>query len=93
MAAFNGAGVPAGPVYRVDEAFADPQVRHLDLVAPARHPVLGPLDLVRNAVTSSRAVRTVRAASPEPGQHTAQVLGELGVSDEQIEGLRRRGVV
>jgi formyl-CoA transferase len=93
VAAFNDAGVPAGPVYRMDEAFADPQVRHLDLVAPAQHPVLGRLDLIRNAVTSSRAVQTVRAASPEPGQHTAQVLGELGVSDEQIDGLRRRGVV
>ncbi len=93
VAALNEAGVPAGPVYRVDETFADPQVRHLDLVAPVQHPVLGCLDLVRGPVTTSRGAAGVRAPSPEPGQHTAEVLAELGVSTEQVDDLRRRGVV
>jgi formyl-CoA transferase len=93
VAALNEAGVPAGPVYRVDETFGDPQVRHLDVVAGVEHPVLGHLDLVRAPVTTSRGLASVRAPSPEAGQHTAEVLAELGLSPEQVDDLRGRGVV
>jgi crotonobetainyl-CoA:carnitine CoA-transferase CaiB-like acyl-CoA transferase len=93
VAALNEAGVPAGPVYRVDETFADPQVRHLDMDAAVEHPVLGHLDLVRAPVTTSRGLASVRAPSPEAGQHTAEVLAELGLSPEQVDELRGRGVV
>jgi len=93
VSALNEAGVPAGPVYRVDETFADPQVGHLGMVAGVEHPVLGHLGLVRAPVTTSRAVASVRAPSPEAGQHTAEVLAELGLSPEQVADLRRRGVV
>jgi crotonobetainyl-CoA:carnitine CoA-transferase CaiB-like acyl-CoA transferase len=93
VAALNEAGVPAGPVYRVDETFADPQVRHLDMDAGVEHPVLGHLDLVRAPVTTSRGLASVRAPSPEAGQHTAEVLAELGLSPEQVDELRGRGVV
>jgi len=93
VAALNEAGVPAGPVYRVDETFADPQVRHLDVVAGVEHPVLGHLDLVRGPVTTSRGPASVREPSPEAGQHTAEVLAELGVSSQQLDDLRTRGVV
>lgn len=93
VSALNEAGVPAGPVYRVDETFADPQVQHLDVVASVHHPVLGRLGLVRGPVTTSRGAPSVRTPSPEPGQHTAEVLAELGVSSEHVADLRRRGVV
>jgi crotonobetainyl-CoA:carnitine CoA-transferase CaiB-like acyl-CoA transferase len=93
VAALTEAGVPAGPVYRVDETFADPQVRHLDVVAGVEHPVLGHLDLVRAPVTTSRDLASVREPSPEAGQHTAEVLTELGLSPEQVDDLRGRGVV
>ena len=93
VAVLNEAGVPAGPVYRVDETFADPQVRHLDLVAGVDHPVLGRMDLVRSPVTAGEDVRTVRSPSPEPGQHTDEVLGELGVTPAELRDLRARGVV
>ncbi|MBO0682498.1 MAG: CoA transferase [Candidatus Dormibacteraeota bacterium] len=93
VAVLNEVGVPAGPVYRVDEVFADPQVRHLRLTSPVTHPSLGSLDLVRNAVSSDRQVKTVRDPSPELGEHTSAVLGELGLTAAEIEDLRRRGVV
>jgi formyl-CoA transferase len=93
VAALNEAGVPAGPVYRVDETFADPQVRHLDVVAGVEHPVLGHLGLVRAPVTTSQGLASVRGPSPEPGQHTAEVLAELGLSPEQVHDLRGRGVI
>jgi crotonobetainyl-CoA:carnitine CoA-transferase CaiB-like acyl-CoA transferase len=93
VAAFNAVGVPAGPVYRLDEVFADPQVRHLGLVAPVRSPAQGEMGLVRNAVTTSNAVPTVREPAPGLGEHTAAVLTELGVTAEELAGLRERGVV
>jgi crotonobetainyl-CoA:carnitine CoA-transferase CaiB-like acyl-CoA transferase len=93
VARLNEAGVPAGPVYRVDQVFADPQVRHLGLTAAVEHPALGRMELVRNAVTTTLDVPTVRTASPEAGQHTADVLSELGLGALELEDLRKRGVI
>jgi formyl-CoA transferase len=92
VARFTEAGVPAGPVNRIDEAMREPQVRHLAMEAPVRHPVLGELSLVRNAVTLSRGPDSVRGPSPEAGQHTDEVLREIGVSDAELADLRARGV-
>jgi len=91
--AFNQAGVPCGPVYTMDEVFADPQVRHLAMTEPVEHPALGRLDIVRNAVRMTDTPPTVRAPSPDPGEHTAEVLGELGYTPGQIDGLRAGGMI
>jgi len=89
----NEAGVPCGPVYRMDEVFSDPQVTHLAMTAPVEHPVLGRLEVLRNAVTMTGAAGTVRAPTPEAGEHTDQVLRELGLEPRQIDDLRKRGIV
>ncbi len=89
----NEVGVPCGPVYRMDEVFADPQVVHLAMTAPVEHPVLGQLDVVRNAVTMTGATASVRAPTPESGQHSDEVLRELGLAAHEIEDLRQRGIV
>ncbi len=91
--AFAEVGVPAGPVYRVDEALADPQVEHLGVVTEVDGSALGRIALVRNPVTSDHDITTVRTATPAAGQHTDEVLGELGLSTADIEALRARGVV
>ena len=91
--ALNQAGVPCGPVYRMDEVFADPQVGHLAMTAPVQHPALGQLDIVRNAVRMSGGPPTVRAPSPEPGGHTGEVLAELGYPETEIDRLREQGVI
>ena len=91
--ALNAAGVPCGPVSRLDEVFDDPQVRHLQMVAPVDHGELGRIDILRNAVTMSDGPPTVRTPSPDPGQHTEEVLGELGISPERIDDLRARGIL
>ena len=90
---FNNAGVPAGPIYMMDQVFADPQVRHLGIAQPVEHPTLGRLELVGQAVTLSRTPSRLRNASPEPGEHTDSILRELGYSDGDIEGLRQRRIV
>jgi crotonobetainyl-CoA:carnitine CoA-transferase CaiB-like acyl-CoA transferase len=91
--AMNQAGVPCGPVYRMDEVFADPQVQHLVMTEQVQHPVLGRLDIVRNAVRMTGASPTVRAPSPDAGDHTAAVLAELGYPPAQIDRFRADGVV
>jgi crotonobetainyl-CoA:carnitine CoA-transferase CaiB-like acyl-CoA transferase len=91
--ALNQAGVPCGPVYRMDEVFADPQVGHLGMTAPVEHPALGRLDIVRNAVRMSGGPPTVRAPSPERGGHSAEVLAELGYPAAEIGRLREQGVI
>lgn len=89
----NEAGVPCGPVYRMDEVFADPQVAHLGMTQSVRHPVLGSLTLVRNAVRMTDASDTVRTPSPDPGDHTDEVLASLGYSQAEIDRLRGQAVI
>jgi crotonobetainyl-CoA:carnitine CoA-transferase CaiB-like acyl-CoA transferase len=90
----NAAGVPCGPVYAMDEVFADPQVEHLGMAAdPVDHPDLGPVTLVRNAVRMTGAAPTVRAAVPAVGADTAAVLDELGYTSDEVAGLRRAGAI
>jgi formyl-CoA transferase len=89
----NDAGVPCGPVYRMNEVFADEQVRHLGLTAPVSHPGLGRLDLVRNAVRVSGTAPTVRSPTPDPGAHSETILAELGYTPDQIARLRADGAI
>ncbi|HTO53635.1 MAG TPA: CoA transferase [Myxococcota bacterium] len=91
--ALNELGVPCGPVYRMDQVFADPQVTHLGMTGTVTHPELGPLELVRNAVRFSDGPASVRGPAPEPGQHTDAVLRELGLAAAEIESLRQKKVV
>jgi crotonobetainyl-CoA:carnitine CoA-transferase CaiB-like acyl-CoA transferase len=93
VAALNAAGVPCGPVYRLDEVFGDPQVQHLGMTRTVRHPVIGLLDIVRNAVQMTGGPDTVRTPSPDPGEHADEVLAELGYSPAQITELRAQAVI
>jgi crotonobetainyl-CoA:carnitine CoA-transferase CaiB-like acyl-CoA transferase len=89
----NKAGVPAGPIYRMNEVFADPQVKHLGIAQTVHHPKLGDIDLIGQAVTLSRTPSRLVSASPDAGEHTDTILGELGYSAGDIAGLKQKGVV
>jgi crotonobetainyl-CoA:carnitine CoA-transferase CaiB-like acyl-CoA transferase len=89
----NAAGVPSGPIYTVDQVFADPQVQHLEAAAEVQHPKLGRFKVVNQAVKLSRTGATMAAATPEVGEHTDEILKELGYSAADIRGLRERRVV
>jgi crotonobetainyl-CoA:carnitine CoA-transferase CaiB-like acyl-CoA transferase len=91
--ALNQAGVPCGPVYRMDEVFADPQVEHLAMTEPVQHPALGRLDILRNAVRMTDGPATVRTPSPDIGADTDEVLAELGYPREEIDRLHAQGVI
>jgi crotonobetainyl-CoA:carnitine CoA-transferase CaiB-like acyl-CoA transferase len=91
--ALNQAGVPCGPVYRMDEVFADPQVEHLAMTEPVQHPALGRLDILRNAVRMTDGPATVRTPSPDIGADTDEVLTELGYPREEIDRLHAQRVI
>jgi formyl-CoA transferase len=91
--ALNAAGVPCGPILNVKEVFEDPQVRHLGLATKVVHPRLGELELQNLPVTLSRTPGAVRTATAELGQHTDEILGELGYSKEETAAKRREGAV
>jgi formyl-CoA transferase len=89
----NKAGVPCGPIYKIDEMFADEQVKHLKMAQPIEHPILGNINVVAQAVTMSGAMRPRDMPAPERGQHTEDVLSELGLEGDEIADLRKRSIV
>jgi crotonobetainyl-CoA:carnitine CoA-transferase CaiB-like acyl-CoA transferase len=93
IARLNEAGVPCGRIYAVDEVFADPQVQSLGTVASVPSPHYHPLRLVAQPVRLSRTPSEIRSRPPECGEHTAEILGALGYSPDQIAGLRGRQIV
>jgi formyl-CoA transferase len=91
--ALNKIGVPTGPIYKMDEVFADPQVRHLQATSEVDHPRLGKFKVLSQAITLSRTPARVASATPEPGQHTDEILQELGYKPNEISSLRSKGAI
>jgi formyl-CoA transferase len=89
----NQAGVPSGPVYTLDQTFADPQVKHLGMAAGVEHPTRGRIDLVGQPVNFHRTPWQLRTATPEMGEHTESILAELGYSESDIAALRDQKAV
>ena len=85
---FNRAGVPSGPIYSIDQAFGDPQVRDLGIVQK-----VGDVPYLGQPVTLSRTPSHVVSHPPDLGEHTAEVLRELGFSTVEIEQLSNEGIV
>jgi crotonobetainyl-CoA:carnitine CoA-transferase CaiB-like acyl-CoA transferase len=94
LAAMEDAGVPAGPIYDLQQVFDDPQVQHREIAVEVPHPLSGTVKLARNPIRLSETPLTRYTAPPTMGQHTREVLVELlGLDDAQIEGLRQQRVI
>jgi crotonobetainyl-CoA:carnitine CoA-transferase CaiB-like acyl-CoA transferase len=92
IARLNKAGVPSGPVYAMDQVFADPQVKHLGIEWPVEHPTLGTVNLVRSPMTLD-GVAPPRRPTPERGEHTAEVLAEFGIDADALAALKAKGAI
>jgi len=87
-------GVPCGPINRMDQVFADPQVQARAMRMEMSHPVAGKVPLVANPIRMSETPVQYRRAPPTLGEHTDDVLGEwLALDRPQVAALRDRGVV
>ncbi|GIX48171.1 MAG: CoA transferase [Candidatus Tectimicrobiota bacterium] len=89
----NEAGVPCGPIYTIDQVFADPQVQFLGMAQTVHSPQLGDLSLVAHPVSMNGQRPPLRSAAPELGQDNEEILTALGYSKAEIEDLARRGVI
>jgi crotonobetainyl-CoA:carnitine CoA-transferase CaiB-like acyl-CoA transferase len=88
-----GADVPCGPIYAIDQMFADPQVQHLGMEHSVDHPELGQINLVGQAIKLSAHESRKGIPTPERGQHTSEVLSDLGLSSNEIQTLGDEGVI
>ncbi|MGB8843122.1 MAG: CoA transferase, partial [Aliidongia sp.] len=90
----NAAGVPCGPINRIDAVFEDPQVQALDVVetVPATEPGRM-LHLLRQPMTLSRTPSAITKRPPERGEQSDEILAEFGYDTDEIAGFRSRGVV
>lgn len=85
--------VPCGPIMRVDELFGDPQIRHLDRFIRIEDPKLGASNFVKNGANLSATPAVIALRPPMLGEHTGEILGSLGYSEQDVEGLRASGVI
>jgi len=91
--ALNDAGVPAGPVYNVPQMFQDPQVNHLRVARECEAWQGGTRTLITQPVTLERTPADITRTAPGWGEHTDEVLQEVGYDDATIANLRQAGVV
>ncbi len=90
---FNKVGVPCGPIYAIDQMFADPQVKHLGIAQAGRRPDGSEQVFVGQPFTLSRTPSKIAATPPEQGQHTDEVLKEFGFQDGEIAELHKAKAV
>ena len=89
----NDAGIPAGPVNAMDNTLDHPQTRHREMVVERAHPVLGTVSLLGMPVKFSETPSDVHRIPPELGEHSDEILREIGLEDGDVRRLREQGVV
>jgi crotonobetainyl-CoA:carnitine CoA-transferase CaiB-like acyl-CoA transferase len=89
----NAAGVPCGPVYSIDQSFADPQVKHLGIAKDVPSKALGKIKLIGQPLSLSRTPTEMVTGAPDYGEQADEILGEFGYSEQEIATFRKNGAV
>jgi crotonobetainyl-CoA:carnitine CoA-transferase CaiB-like acyl-CoA transferase len=93
VAAMEHAGVPCGPINSIPEVFEDPQIKHRGMQIELPHPTTGRVPSVGSPLKFATAQTAYHRPPPMLGQHSDEVLRELGFTDDAIASLRKEGVV
>jgi formyl-CoA transferase len=93
VADFNKAGVPSGPIYDMAGMFADEQVKHLGIAEDCETTCFGTTKMMSQPIRMSRTDSKLVVHPPEKGEHTDDILGELGLGADEIADLRARQIV
>jgi len=90
---FETNGIPCGPIYTIDQVFADPQVKHLGMATKMVSPYIGEKEVVASAINISGFSKAIRAYTPDAGEHNDDILKSVGYTDEDLAGMRKKGVI
>lgn len=93
LALLRAANIPCAAINDIPAALADPQVAAREMLQQVAHPSAGLLTLIGPVPKLSRTPAAIRRPPPRHGQHTAEILAELGYSEEEERELRQRGVI
>ena len=89
----DSADVPCGPIYAMDQVFADPQVRHAGIAESVVHPRRGDIDLISQVVSLQRTPAQISFPLEDKGASTEAVLTEIGLGPAEIASLREHHVI
>lgn len=87
------AGVPCSPVYNIGETLDDPHIKERDILKTFDHPVYGTVTFVCNPIIRSGKVPDMHFPCPDLGEHTLEIMKEIGYSDDQINKMLSLGAV
>jgi len=90
---FEANGIPCGPIYTIDQVFADPQVKHLGMATVMKSPYVGEKEIVASAINISGFSKAVRSYTPDAGEHNEDVLKAVGYTDAELADMRKKGVI
>lgn len=93
VAKLGAAGVPCGPINTVPEVFADPQVKHRGILQRLEHPLSGTVPTVASPMRFAEAPLEHKRHPPLLGEHSDEILRELGLAEARIADLRRDGTI
>ncbi|WNF36309.1 CaiB/BaiF CoA-transferase family protein [Bacillaceae bacterium IKA-2] len=86
-------GIPSGPINTIAEMFEDPHVKTSGIVKEVAHPTAGTIKLVGSPLKLSRTPTAVRKHPPLAGEHTEEVLKEIGLSSNEISELKEKNII
>ena len=86
-------GVPCGPINSIDKVFSDPQVKHLGIAQSVDTIPFGQTELVGQPFNLSRSPSIMKQRPPEKGEHNADVLLDLGFSNEELDEFKSKNII
>jgi formyl-CoA transferase len=90
---FEANGIPCGPIYSIDQVFADPQIKHLGMATKMNSPHVGEAEVVASGINISGFSKAIRLHTPNAGEHGDEILKSVGYTDAELDDMRRKGVI